>query len=290
MDRDHLTNTRLSVIAGIPTKCRETKQSQQKYSFDEIASPFPPEADPPLAGGLAMTVVEIRNIMNILPNIIIIDYDCGYLFSIQRALTELGVPSTISRDSATIAKADKVILPGVGAFGLGMENIRNYGLLNVLEDFVASGKPVLGICLGMQLLMRESYEFGHNLGLNWIEGQVTKLKHEQLGDEPVKIPHIGWSPLEFDPSFSDEPNGVFQGLNNGTYMYFLHSFFVTADDPRHSIATTTYGANKFCSVCRKENIVGVQFHPEISGPSGLRLLQNFVLGMKKQGEVHANVR
>ena len=228
--------------------------------------------------------------MSTLPNIVIIDYDCGNLFSIQRALTELGVPSTISRDSAVIAKADKVILPGVGAFGLGMDNIRRYGLLNVLNDCAASGKPILGICLGMQLLMRESYEFGHHQGLHWIAGQVTKLKHEQPGEEPVKIPHIGWSPIDFDPSLSDQPGGPFRGLNNGTYMYFLHSFFVTTDDPQHSIASTSYEANKFCSVCRKENIVGVQFHPEISGPSGLRLLQNFVLGMKKQGEVHANVR
>ncbi|MBI4125574.1 MAG: imidazole glycerol phosphate synthase subunit HisH [Deltaproteobacteria bacterium] len=210
--------------------------------------------------------------MNKPPTIVIIDYGCGNLFSIQRALTELDVPSTISRNPDEIAKADKIILPGVGAFGKGMENIRRFGLLEVLGAFVASGRPVLGICLGMQLLMRASHEFGYHEGLHWIPGQVTKLRPGQPGEETVKIPHVGWSPV----NFNSNNDGLFHRLQNGTYMYFLHSYFVTTENPMCGIATTTYGNNVFCSACCKENIVGVQFHPEISGPSGLRLLQNFV--------------
>ena len=209
------------------------------------------------------------------PNIAIVDYDCGNLFSLARALTELGVSSTITRDLGVIRHADKMILPGVGAFGEGMERIRNYELLDAILDFAGSGKPVLGICLGMQLLLDESFEFGQHQGLKLIQGKVTRLDQNKADARPIKIPHIGWNSILFDPQ-DDKLKGLFRGLTCGTYMYFLHSFFVAPAQENHNIATTDYGPNRFCSIVKKDNILGVQFHPEISGPSGLRLLQNFV--------------
>ena len=213
--------------------------------------------------------------MNAKPKIVIVDYDCGNLFSIQRALQEVGVSSNISRIAQEIQEADKIILPGVGAFGDGMKSLQAHGLIDVILQCASSGKAILGICLGMQLLLKESFEFGHHPGLMLVPGKVTRLREDQPQGGSVKVPHIGWNAI----SFSDETyslQGLLQGLSNGIYMYFLHSFSVTTEIAEHCVAMTEYGANRFCSIIQKKNIIGVQFHPELSGPSGLKLLQNFV--------------
>jgi glutamine amidotransferase len=253
------------------------------------------------------------------PKVVIVDYHCGNLFSIQRALREIGFPSFISSVPKDVEAADKIILPGVGAFGDGMRNLCSRGLTEVILKSAASGKYILGICLGMQLLFDESFEFGYHQGLKLISGSVKRLQgnHPQQC-QPVKIPHIGWNAVNFIlpterrvckgvdewhlgrdvaawTSRSDEnggdmgvnpwdstndllAKGIFlEGLVDGTYMYFLHSFGVQTTEKRHCLAQTEYGINSFCAIAQKDNILGVQFHPELSGESGLRLLRNFVL-------------
>jgi len=209
------------------------------------------------------------------PRIVIIDYDCGNLFSLQGALSELKVPSIITRDVDEIKKADKIILPGVGAFGDGIGHIHEFGLFDVLLKAASSGKPMLGICLGMQLLMRESFEFGHHQGFGFIDGTVTRLSEQNSQGGVVKVPHIGWNAVNF-PQSEETRSTYLKKIPPGTYVYFLHSFFVTPDNPKYAVGITEYGENKFCSIIQKENILGFQFHPEISGPMGLKLLENFV--------------
>ncbi len=209
--------------------------------------------------------------------IVVVDYGCGNLFSIQRALSKIGASSRVSRSAEEIRDADKIILPGVGAFGDGMDSLRSCGLIDVLLECASSGTPILGICLGMQLLMTESIEFGHHKGLNLIPGTVTRLSDHSSEHGLVKVPHIGWSPIHL----SDDrqcTQDLFCGIDDGEYMYFLHSFFVTPETDRHCSAATVYGSNHFCCVVARDNIVGVQFHPELSAESGLRLLHNFAVG------------
>lgn len=207
--------------------------------------------------------------------IVIVDYGCGNLFSIQCALSQLGVLSNISSIPKDILEADKIILPGVGAFGDGMEKLQSYGLIEVLLEYAFKGKPVLGICLGMQLFMTESFEFGHHNGLNLIPGKVTRLSEHRVENRLIKVPHIGWSAIHFSQDRGPS-RSIFSRLNNSSCMYFVHSFFVTPEDPAHCLATTIHGNNQFCAVVQKDNVVGVQFHPELSAATGLRMIQNFI--------------
>jgi len=206
--------------------------------------------------------------------IAIVDYDCGNLFSIQRALHELGIKSFITKNADEILASDKVILPGVGAFGDGMNSLRKQGLEDAVKKFAFSGKPLLGICLGMQLLMEESSEFGQHKGLGIVPGKVVRLQEKCHNGQRIKVPHIGWNDINFNIS-----NPLFNGLNSGTYVYFLHSFCVSASDTDYYVAKSAYGDNEFCAVIQKERIIGMQFHPEISGPAGLRLLENFIFNI-----------
>lgn len=214
--------------------------------------------------------------MTVHQKILIVDYQCGNLFSIQRALKEIGASSFISSSPEEIAGADKIILPGVGAFGDGMAKLASSGLKDAVLARITAGRYVLGICLGMQLLFDESFEFGHHQGLQLIPGSVIRLRQTGAGnEEAVKVPHIGWNTIRFtDEKYSKDK--FFKGLSDGTYMYFLHSFGVRAGDKEHCAAMTEYGDNEFCAIALHKNIIGVQFHPEISGPCGLQLLKNFV--------------
>ncbi len=209
------------------------------------------------------------------PKVVIIDYACGNLYSIQRALRQAGVSSRISSVPEEILKADKIILPGVGAFGDGMKKLISYELFDVITQCASAGKFILGICLGMQLLFEESFEFGHHQGLKLISGKVTRLCEDGAQGGSIKVPHVGWNAIRFLDN-ADSPNVFFCGVTNGAYMYFLHSFCVKADGAKEHLALTAYGTNTFCAMVQKENIIGVQFHPEISGSLGLTLLKNFV--------------
>lgn len=213
-------------------------------------------------------------------DIVIIDYTLGNLFNIQRAFEFIGVNTLITDKAEDIKSAKKIILPGVGAFGEGMKHLKEKGLDKLVKDTAAEGKPVLGICLGMQLLMSESEEHGQWEGLDLISGKVVYFDPPR-NDERFKIPHMGWNGLIPSDCQKDKRNDywagtILDGLKESTNMYFVHSFYVQVEDPGNSIAFTNYGHNRFSSVVQKNNIIGCQFHPERSGEEGLSILKNFV--------------
>ncbi|HKT33241.1 MAG TPA: imidazole glycerol phosphate synthase subunit HisH [Nitrospira sp.] len=197
--------------------------------------------------------------------IAIIDYGMGNLRSVWKAFEFVGHKAVVTRDPAAIKEADRVVLPGVGAFGDCMANLERFGLVDLIRWTIRSGKPFLGICLGLQLLFTESEEFGVHKGLNIIPGKVRKFAL----DHALKIPHMGWNQVHVQrdcPLFSD--------IANDSEWYFVHSYFVDPADPLVTATTTTYGV-PFVSTIWKDNIVACQFHPEKSQSVGLRLIKNF---------------
>lgn len=196
--------------------------------------------------------------------IAIVDYGVGNLFSLSHSLQKIGVKSVITGKKAEIETADSIILPGVGAFGDAIKKLREGGLSDVIVEQVKSGKNLLGICLGMQLLFNKSYEYGEHSGLGLIKGEVVSLKNAVKN---AKIPHMGWNSLHFC-----DDNPIFSTINEGDYVYFVHSFYAKCREGLS--ATTDYNALITAAV-RKNNVYGVQFHPEKSGEVGLRILKAF---------------
>lgn len=213
------------------------------------------------------------------PRVVIIDSGICNLFNVRRAFGTIGAEITITRQKQDILDASAVVLPGVGAFGSGMEALDRHDLIDSIHRFVNSGKPVLGICLGMQMLLTESEEHGRWKGLGVIPGRVRLLQPPLPGQPPFKIPHIGWSAIE--PVETADPASAWDGtiLHNvqpASYMYFVHSYVADPEDARCCLARTPYGSERFCSVISWENVSACQFHPERSGEAGLRILQRFV--------------
>ena len=198
--------------------------------------------------------------------IAIIDYDAGNIKSVEKALMALGETAVITRDREKILNADKVILPGVGAFGDAMEKIRGYGLEEIIREVAAQKKPFLGICLGLQLLFESSEETPGVKGLGILKGKITKIPD----DMGLKVPQIGWNSLKF-------PNKgrLYRGIQEDAYVYFVHSYYLQAEDPQIVTATTEYAAHIHASV-EKENVFACQSHPEKSSEVGLQILKNFV--------------
>lgn len=196
--------------------------------------------------------------------IAVIDYGVGNLFSLCRSLEKVGADSIVTSDFEQIKRADKLILPGVGAFGDAAKLLRQNGLDKLIVDECAAGKPLLGICLGMQLLFDKSYEYGEHSGLGLISGEVLPLADYVSG---LKIPHMGWNSLEFV-----DDNPLSKSLNQGAFVYFVHSYFAKCNEGLS--ATADYGI-KVTAAVRKSNVYGVQFHPEKSGETGLGILKNF---------------
>lgn len=216
-----------------------------------------------------------------LPQIVIIDSGICNLFNVQRALTTVGAEVTITSRKKDILDASAVVLPGVGAFGAGMRSLDQHDLTDAILSFVKSGKPLLGICLGMQLLLTESEEYGQWNGLGIIRGRVRALRPPQPGEPPYKIPHTGWSPIE--PSDSANRSTAWQGtvldgVAPASHMYFVHSYVAEPEDARCCIARTSYGSDRFCAVINWKNVSACQFHPERSGEAGLQILRRFVTG------------
>lgn len=204
----------------------------------------------------------------------VVDYGLGNLFSISRALEYIGVKCTITTDHSTIEESDGLILPGVGAFGDGITRLKVQGLNNAICEYVKSGKRLLGICLGMQLLFGQSEEFGHYPGLNLIDGDVSRLKEKDTSGRPIKIPHVGWSGLQkLDGSSWD--GTILTGLTEGDAVYFVHSYIPSPGSESVSIAQINYGNHLYCAAVEQDNVAGVQFHPEKSGEIGLQILRNF---------------
>ena len=197
--------------------------------------------------------------------IAIIDYDAGNLKSVEKALKYLGEESVITRDRDTILSADKVILPGVGAFGDAMDNLKRYGLVEVLHEVASRQIPLLGICLGMQLLFDRSDESEGVAGLGILAGDILRIP----ASEGLKIPHMGWNSLDIT-----EGSSLFRGIDNGAYVYFVHSYYLKAQDEKIVAATTEYSTHIHASV-ESGNVFGCQFHPEKSSSVGLQILQNF---------------
>lgn len=197
--------------------------------------------------------------------IAIIDYDAGNLKSVEKALTLLEQPSVITRDRKEILQADKVILPGVGAFGDAMEHLKHFELDKVIKEVCAKGTPFLGICLGLQLLFDGSEESAGVEGLGILPGDIVKIP-----DTPgLKIPHIGWNSLSFQ-----NHGRLFESFDQETYVYFVHSYYLKARDEQIVKATTEYGTHIHASV-EKDNVFACQFHPEKSSTVGLQILTNF---------------
>ena len=208
------------------------------------------------------------------PSVVIVDYGIGNLFSVVGAVNAVGVDDpVVSSDISKIKSADRVILPGVGAFGDGMDNLRERDLVSVMQDRSASDRPTLGVCLGMQLLMDGSDEFGVHDGLGAIRGSVTRFAPE-IG---MKIPLIGWERL-IEPKKDMWKTSVLSELEGGTHMYFVHSYYVDPAEDSNVLATTRFGEFEFCSVVREGNTTGVQFHPERSGEDGIQIYRNFLFG------------
>jgi len=196
--------------------------------------------------------------------IAIIDYGMGNLRSVQKAFEYIGYEAVITQDPHVIFDAGHVVLPGVGAFGDAILNLERAGLIESINKCIDKGKPFLGICLGLQLLFEKSHEGGLFTGLSLLPGVVKRIP-EHLN---VKVPHIGWNELHYSP------NPIFKGLEQPCFVYFVHSFYVEPENKDDVIATTFYGMNIPVAVNR-ENIFGVQFHPEKSGQEGLMILRNF---------------
>ena len=198
--------------------------------------------------------------------IAIIDYDAGNIKSVEKALQKLGADVVITKDAETILNAEKVILPGVGAFGDAMANLNKYNLVTVIKQVVEKGIPFLGICLGLQLLFDRSDETSGVEGLGILKGEVLRIPdHEEL-----KIPHMGWNSLHLQ-----NDGRLFEGLSEDSYVYFVHSYYLKAEEPEIVKATAEYGVTIHASV-EKGNVFACQFHPEKSSDVGMQILRNFV--------------
>lgn len=213
------------------------------------------------------------------PQIALVDYGRSNLFSVQHALESINADVVITSDPEAVVAADKLIIAGVGAFGDGMDGLRRNNLIEAVREFVQQGKPLLGICLGMQLFFEEGEEFGLHAGLGLIPGRVVRLTAAATDGGKLKIPHIGWNrllpPTKHGAVGIWRRSGLLDGVEPGEFMYFVHSYIVAPDDRQVIAAETEYGVNRFCSVVIKDNIAGCQFHPERSGIAGLMIYRNF---------------
>lgn len=198
--------------------------------------------------------------------IAIIDYDAGNIKSVEKAMQSLGEEVVVTRDADILLNAEKVILPGVGAFGDAMDKIRSYGLEDVIHQIVAKGTPFLGICLGLQLMFEESDETPGVKGLGILPGKILRIP-----DAPdLKIPHMGWNSLHFE-----KDTRLFKGIKEGAYVYFVHSYYLKAEDASIVAASTEYSTHIHAAV-ERGNVFACQFHPEKSSEVGLAILKNFI--------------
>lgn len=203
--------------------------------------------------------------------IAIIDYDAGNLKSVEKAFISLGETPVITRDPEVILNADKVVLPGVGAFGDAMDKLHQYNLVDVIQEVTKKGTPFLGICLGLQLLFESSDETPGVEGLGICKGRIVRIPDK----EGLKVPHMGWNSLNYD-----HPGRLYKGIPEGSYVYFVHSYYLQAQDPEIVVASTEYATHIHASI-EQGNVFACQFHPEKSSDVGLAILKNFI-GLAKE--------
>jgi glutamine amidotransferase len=207
--------------------------------------------------------------------IVIIDYKLGNIFSVNQALLNVGLNVIVSSKKEDILTADALVLPGVGAFNDAMSNLKKLDIIDSLNQVVLEKrKPILGVCLGLQLLFSNSEEFGDNLGLNYIPGSVKRFKNKDNKGNKVRVPHISWNTIEEHEKRSWE-NTPLNNIHPSTDMYFVHSFYVVPNDDSVSLSKTYYGGISYTSSILKENIFACQFHPEKSAKEGLKIYKNW---------------
>jgi len=209
------------------------------------------------------------------PEVIVIDYDVGNLLSVQRGLEHCGAKVTVTADPDQILAAKRVVLPGVGAFGDAMQALERLGFIAVIRELAKRQTPLLGICLGMQLLLEESEEFGNTAGLGLIPGRVIPVPATTVTGQSQKIPHVGWNALVLPQDRKDWHATVLQEVKSREAVYFVHSFMASPKDAAHRVADCIYGGQLISAVIARGNVIGCQFHPEKSGEVGLRVLRQF---------------
>jgi imidazole glycerol-phosphate synthase subunit HisH len=210
------------------------------------------------------------------PEVVVIDYGLGNLLSVRRGLEHCGATVTVTGDHDAILSAPRVVLPGVGAFAHGMDELRRQGLDSVVRKVVAQGSFLLGICLGMQMLLDESEEFGKTRGLGLIPGRVVPVPSVSNAGHSQKIPHIGWNGLMLPQGREGWGNTLLKGVKVGEAVYFVHSFMAVPDNSNHCIATCLYGGVPVSAAICRDNVYGCQFHSEKSGEVGLKVLRSFL--------------
>tara|TARA_Y100001936_G_C15831688_1_gene537151 strand:+ start:119 stop:751 length:633 start_codon:yes stop_codon:yes gene_type:complete len=202
----------------------------------------------------------------------ILDYGMGNIFSIKNAAKNIGLESTIISNPEDLKETSSLILPGVGAYGYAMNKLRNNNLIEPILEFIDTGKYILGICLGMQLLVKKSFEFEENDGIGVLEGECIKFRN--ISDQKIIVPHTMWNKIKISRNKSDRI-GIFDKIDDESFFYFVHSYYVQKQVIDEVISITSYNDIEFCSAFQKENVIGLQFHPEKSGKNGLQLLSNF---------------
>jgi imidazole glycerol-phosphate synthase subunit HisH len=221
------------------------------------------------------------------PRIAIVDYGVGNLFSVAQACAHVGLSPDISSDAARIASADAVILPGVGAFGFAMSRLQDLGLVKTLLETADTGKPLVGVCLGFQLLFDESEEMGQTKGLGLISGTVRPLAAAIQSSEPqhkIRIPNIAWLPVALPLHMAHQKqwtSGLLGGLSGGSNFYFVHSYFAETRHDNNILAETSYHGFTYCCATERENVFGCQFHPEKSSVAGLQIYGNLARKLLK---------
>jgi glutamine amidotransferase len=207
--------------------------------------------------------------------VVIIDYGHGNLYSINQVCIHLGYKPIISSDEKEILSADSLILPGVGAFKVAMDELANKDLIEPIKEFVKKGNNMMGVCLGMQLLFESSEEFGINKGLGLINGNVKKFP-SSLNGKKIRIPQIGWNKIFKDKSINKWENTPLKEISEEDYMYFIHSYYANPSDAKDILSFSNYQDIKYCTSVQKENIFGFQFHPEKSAEKGITIYKNFL--------------
>ena len=212
------------------------------------------------------------------PKLVVVDYGIGNVFSVTRAFENIGAEVTLTSDPELIAVADRLVLPGVGAFGKAADRLRELGHDQAISQQMSSGRPFLGICVGMQLLMETGSEFGDYDGLGLLRGEVNQMSFLDEQQNPTRIPQIGWYPLKQPKGNTETPwdKTPLQNCTPNSAFYFVHSFAVEPENEDEVLALVDYAGNDVVAAVRKDNVIGVQFHPERSGPDGLTVLRSFL--------------
>ena len=205
--------------------------------------------------------------------ITIIDYGCGNILNLVRAINFLGYKVEVTNDKKKILNSSHVILPGVGAFGNAMQQLKKYDLQNTIFEYTKLNKPLFGICLGMQILLTKSYEFGKHEGLGLIKGEVLKISNKT--DKKIKIPHVGWNEIYPINNEKKWENKILKNLTAGTNFYFVHSYVCFTKNPNSTVAVCNYSNISIPAVVAENNVFGCQFHPEKSGEDGINIIKNF---------------